>query len=166
MANQIIPVSSSSSGGYPKGYYSMSGSQGQAAVNYMYNQQQAIQNAMKAYDQSTQAGISGRTGLLNDVMSMMSNLGMQEREDISGRATNRFSDIRQDLVSSGLAGTTILPTARMGVARDQEAEYRRLNEMLLGQQIGAKTSLMQDLFGYIERRGPSYSDIMNLAGGI
>lgn len=156
-----INVGGSGGGDYPAKVMSLTSGYGQALLDAFSGQG----GGQEQFNFDTQQGIDMRQGLMNEIMGLLQGYGGQAREDIMQRGQALESRGMQDLVSSGLAGTTVAPTMRAGVQRGVEGDLRRLEEQLLGTRISAKTSLMQDLMNYMERRQPSITDILNMASG-
>lgn len=118
-------------------------------------------------------------------MNNLQGLGDQEKRDTSQRYTNLAAQNQQDLTSRGLTGTTILPTMRQGVAREESDALSRVNERLQRERLGYDASLSGDALsaqermygrqnegylgtsgdtlGFMERRSDTYPDFNQLA---
>jgi len=71
----------------------------------------------------------------------------QRAADVRQAYGQQQSDMMQQLARSGLAGTTIAPTMKMGVARERESALNRLAD-----------EMQQTKLGIIERREDMYPD--------
>lgn len=118
-------------------------------------------------------------------MENLQGLGDQEKADTSQRYKNLASQNTQDMVSRGLTGTTIMPTMRQGIAREESDALSRVNERLqrerlnydaslsgdalsaqerqYGQQQSTYGNASSDTLGFMERRSDTYPDFNQLA---
>ncbi|MFH1724307.1 MAG: hypothetical protein ABII00_06760 [Elusimicrobiota bacterium] len=118
----------------------------------------------RAANESRYGDILGQYGdMYKRVMANLQGLGEQERKNIGQRFTERTSDSMQDLVSRGLRGTTIAPSVKQGLAREQEGVLAQLAETLRREQIGYDTGLTGQKLGFMERRTDAYPDMNLLA---
>jgi len=88
-----------------------------------------------------------------EILTGMEGLGRQEARDISRRYRGLRSGAEQDLISRGLAGTTVLPGVRALYGREETAALSRLN-----------ARLARERFGFMERRSDTYPDERTLLG--
>ena len=88
-------------------------------------------------------------------MNALQGQGQQEAIDIQRRYGELGAANQQDMVNRGLTGTTIMPTMRQGIAREQEGALSRLNERLINQRIGMDSQLSGDALSAQERLGQS-----------
>jgi len=75
-------------------------------------------------------------------------VGEQESADIDTRFDTRRGAVSQSLVSSGLSGTSVMPTMQLGVERERSAAQNRLASMLArekNQIIGSRNDIPPDL---------------------
>jgi hypothetical protein len=68
-------------------------------------------------------------------MSMLNGLGDQEKKDLEQNWKEQQAAGTQNMISSGLTGTTIMPTMNMGYEREKNADLSRLNERLQEQKL-------------------------------
>jgi hypothetical protein len=78
----------------------------------------------------------------------LSQMGVQQKKDIIQQFANTSAKARQDLVGSGLGGSTILPNVMGGISRQEADAQGRLEDTLAqqrvqvgGQEVGANQSL-------------------------
>jgi hypothetical protein len=101
----------------------------------------------KAQDEAKAANESRYQGLLTEQKGM----GEQEAKDIRSTYSGLATQGQQDLVSRGLAASTIAPTMQAGYARRETAELGRLGDRLREQRLGI-----------MERRSDTYPDLGQL----
>ena len=171
-------------GGQPMTYGGSGGGSGggQTALDAW---QQAYNQALQANNQRYQDILTGyqdrsnqyqqnAAGLQNDLlngydaryqrnMASLNGLGQQEATDIQRRYGELGAANQQDITSRVLTGTTIMPSMRQGIAREQEAALLRLNERLQNQRIGLDSQLSGDALSAQERMGQS---ILNGTAGM
>ena len=154
-----------------------------------YNKRGKVTDAqLRALQQMQTAGYSS---MYNQVLGQVDKMGHQERRDIESRYHDASTKGHQDLVSRGFAGTTVLPTMKMGYRREANEQQGRLNDRLaalratatqstLGAQLGAQqqiglaraqatTNNSGAQLGFMERRndtGPDFSQLATLAQGM
>jgi hypothetical protein len=90
-------------------------------------------------------------------------MGESERAGIERRWDVAASRAHSDLVSRGLAGTTVAPTMAMGIERERGAALGGLEERLARMRLGYDTAITQARLGAMERRedvGPDYGMLM------
>lgn len=122
----------------------------------------------------------GKSGAL----ALAENQGITARKDISRTANSQRSRVHQDLVNSGLSGTTIKGSMDSGIARRESDSYTNLNEKLLQNKLNIhdkyslnylkdKAAIGQNTvntlsrlggnkINFIERREDSYPNQQNL----
>jgi hypothetical protein len=87
-----------------------------------YQQQQLIQQYQKAMEDARAATESR----YQEALGNLEGVGVQEQADINARYTGAGSAVNQSMVSSGLSGTSVLPTMQMGVERERTSALNRL----------------------------------------
>lgn len=117
------------------------------------------------YNTARQANESRYQDILNQYRSRydraMQNLegaGTQQRADLNTQYDALGSRTGQDLVSRGLAGTTIAPSMQAGVERERAGARGRLDETLLNQRLQTDANLSADTLSFMERRTDAYPD--------
>lgn len=113
-------------------------------------------------NQYQQTAAGNRDDLLNGYdsryqrgMGLLQGQGLQEKNDILRQYGELASSNQQDMVNRGLTGTTIMPTMRMGIEREQQAALSRVNERLQNQALNVDSSLSGDALSAQERQGQS-----------
>ena len=96
----------------------------------------------------TQDILGGYRQLYRRALDDLEGLGAQEAADISRRWNNAASAGQSDLVGRGLAGTTLLPSMRMGYQERKEADLRRLQEGLQKTRLGVHGQFGGQLLKY------------------
>jgi hypothetical protein len=89
-----------------------------------------------------------------EALANLEGVGTQESADINTRFDSSGSAVNQSLVSSGLAGTTVMPSMQRGVERERSAAQSRL-----------ATDLARERNQIIQSRndiGPDISTLINL----
>ncbi len=136
--------------------------------------EERYQNILTGYQDRSNQYQEGAAGLRDDVlggydaryqrnMNALQGQGQQEAIDIQRRYGELGAANQQDMVNRGLTGTTIMPTMRQGIAREQEGALSRLNERLINQRIGMDSQLSGDALSAQERLGQS---ILTGAAGV
>lgn len=106
----------------------------------------------------------GAAGLRDDVLTgyesryqrglgNLEGLGAQEKDDILRQYGELGAANQQDMVNRGLTGTTIMPTMRQGIMREQQNALSRVNERLQNQRLAIDASLSGDALSAQERLG-------------
>ncbi len=96
-----------------------------------------------------------------DAMAQLANWGNQQKADESQRWANVRSRGIQDLINRGITGSTIMPSVRSGIARQESNAMNRLNESLNAQKLRYQTELSGDLLGYqANARQQAYSNAL------
>jgi hypothetical protein len=83
-----------------------------------------------------------------DILDLAQNLGVQGAADIAERGVGRQSDLSQQMISSGLYGSSASWAPGTLINRETEAETRRLNEDVAAMKMGV-----------MERRTDTYPDL-------
>ena len=86
-----------------------------------------------------------------EALSNLDGVGEQEGADIDTRFDSSSSAVNQSLVSSGLSGTSVLPSMQRGVERERTGAQNRLASMLArerNQIIGSRNDIPPDLALY------------------
>ena len=128
--------------------------------------EERYKNILTGYQDRSNQYQEGAAGLRDDVlggydaryqrnMNALQGQGQQEAIDIQRRYGELGAANQQDMVNRGLTGTTIMPTMRQGIAREQEGALSRLNERLINQRIGMDSQLSGDALSAQERIGQS-----------
>lgn len=123
-------------------------------------------NAARDYQDITtnnlQAGYNQR---LNDVLGEINGLGASAQNDINRSAQQMTGAVTNDLISRGLTGTTILPTARMGVEAARQRNTDSLNEQLRRERAGTIAALSGDtLNAYGQNRNVGLNTLLGTSG--
>ena len=84
--------------------------------------------------------------------------GAQEGADINQTYDNQMAAMQQNLVNSGLSGTTVMPVMRAGVDKGRSEEQGRLQERLRKERMGADSQFSKEKLDFMERRTDSYPD--------
>ncbi len=113
---------------------------------------QAYGDMKSMYDQNYTATQGAYADILkgyNDrygvAMGNLNNAGAQAAADINDGALAQGAAVQQNLVSSGLAGTTIAPTMQMGVERERNNSQGRLQEQLRQERLSTQAGLSGDV---------------------
>ena len=136
--------------------------------------EERYKNILTGYQDRSNQYQEGAAGLRDDVlggydaryqrnMNALQGQGQQEAIDIQRRYGELGAANQQDMVNRGLTGTTIMPTMRQGIAREQEGALSRLNERLINQRLGLDSQLSGDALSAQERLGQS---ILQGAAGV
>ena len=97
--------------------------------------------------------------LEQEATGLLEGLGEQERADTAQRYRGEAGANRQWAIDHGLLGTSAFPTMQAGIAEQEDAELRRLNESLRRERYGAMTGIRGEKLAMMERRTDSYPDI-------
>jgi hypothetical protein len=125
----------------------------------------AKQANLQRYQQITE----GRTNLMNRLLKEMEGYGTQREADLRQEARQQGAAAQQDLVSRGLATSTITPTVQAGVQRDLMGNIGRLRADIQAKRMGIISGQEGERLGAIERRtdvGPSEADMLKLLEGM
>ena len=118
--------------------------------------QKAYEEAKKANEERYQDILKGYEDRYSRAMEYIESRNLQGQEDIASRWEAEAAKGQQDLTDRGFAGTTVLPTMRMGYEREKEAELRRLENDILQQKLGTDAPLSGDILAFKERREDEY----------
>ena len=112
------------------------------------------------YNQFNQGAAGLRDDVLNGYearyqrgLSNLEGLGTQEKNDILRQYGELGAANQQDMTTRGLTGTTIMPTMRQGIMREQQAALSRVNERLQNQRLAVDSGLSGDALSAQERLG-------------
>lgn len=134
----------------------------------LYGAYQSAYNAAQSANLSRYSDILGQYGALyGRTMTGLEGLGDEQRRAISSRYGALAGANQQDLVSRGLAGTTVLPSMRLGVERQKTQELNALEEQLRRERMGYDVALTGERLGFMERRTdqyPDYGPMMSMYG--
>lgn len=116
--------------------------------------------AAKAANKAREKEITeGRTSLRDRVMGNINAQSGQQLTDLRNAYGSRAAGIQQQAVSSGLAGTTVLPTMLQGNTRQQMADERRLGDEVAQRRSGMDMAANEQLYGFRERITDAYPDL-------
>ena len=87
-----------------------------------YQRQQLTSQTQNAIDEARQANIDR----YNEALGNLEGVGKQGRADINERFDSSKTAVQQNLVGTGLASSTIMPTMRQGVERERQGALNRL----------------------------------------
>lgn len=104
-----------------------------------------------AYDAGIKPITQGYQDRYSRGMALLNGLGDQAKADVNETFNKSGAAIGQSATSRGLAGTSVLPSLRMGNERERSAELRRLNEGLRREQLSTDASLSGDVLGAQDR---------------
>lgn len=167
-----LPMGVRTAGGAAGGAAS-SGSGGGLPGSYLdaYNEaraanEQRYEDILTGYQDRSNQYQENAAGLRDDVlngydaryqrgMQNLEGLGNQEKIDVQRQFGELAAANQQDLVNRGLTGTTIMPTMRQGILREQTDALSRINERLQNQRLGLDASLSGDGLSAQERLGQS-----------
>jgi hypothetical protein len=130
---------------------------------------QALRRANQANEKRYRQLLSGYDSLRRRTMGTLSGIGQQEGEDIAERYRDVNSINQQNLVSRGLAGSSVAGTMRLGAQREMNKDMRRLQQGLAGQRVSADIGISQGRLGVMERRfdrGPDLNQMIALAQAV
>jgi hypothetical protein len=129
-------------------------------INKAEQEQQA---AKQANEQRYQDLVKGYKDRISNAMTSLEGYGNAARADLSQAYAGAASANQQQLVNSGLSGSTVATTTRTGDARREQEALNRLNEGINQQKLGYQTQLSGDLLGLIERKEDTYPNLNMLA---
>lgn len=122
----------------------------------------AMAEAKAANEARYQRILGGYDDLLSQAKTELAGLGSQGAADINTAYAGQASQVGQQLVNSGLYGTTVLPTMQMGVERERLAAQNRLAEQVAQQRLSVLGDLGQQRLNFMERRTDEYPDTNQL----
>lgn len=152
-------------------YGTLGGGNGSLPQSYLdaYNAAKAAnekryQDILTGYQTRYNQFNQGAAGLRDDVlngyesryqrgMANLEGLGTQEKNDILRQYGELGAANQQDMTTRGLTGTTIMPTMRQGIMREQQAALSRVNERLQNQRLAVDSGLSGDALSAQERLG-------------
>lgn len=108
---------------------------------------------MSEYDESYEEARQANLQRYEEGLELLGQMGEQRREDIGQEFTGLRSRTRQELVSRGLTGTTVLPTLQTGISEAEQDTLGRLEEQLLQQRLNwveARTDTYPDVRPYLQ----------------
>ena len=131
--------------------------------------QQALQTTRGGYDTSRGEVAGGYDAALGTLGSMSG----QRQADIRGASAQSQASMMQRLSRQGLSGTTIAPTMKMGIQREEQSSLNRLADLIAQQTAGLQTQRgtalggletqrTGALTGLMERRTDAYPDLGSL----
>ncbi len=91
-------------------------------------------------------------------MKDLEGAGQQEASDIRDSWASQGANAQQDLTARGLGGTTIMPTMKQGIQRQQNNDLGRLNERVRQQRIDTDSRLSGDALGALSAFNQTYAD--------
>jgi len=100
-----------------------------------------MQSEYAAEREKSNASYSDRT---NQVMSLLEGMGDSEKADIKQAWKETQASNTQNMISSGLSGTTIMPTMNAGITRDTNSDLAALEESLRTQKSSTLSGLLGD----------------------
>jgi len=144
------------------------GGAGGVQQNTVYQQminkaEQEQKEAKQANEQRYQDLVAGYKERLGNAMKGLEGYGTSARADLSESYAGAASANQQQLVNSGLSGSTVATTTRTGDARREQEALNRLNESINQQKLGYQTQLSGDLLGLVERKEDTYPNMNLLA---
>jgi len=99
-------------------------------------------------------------------MGMMEGMGEQEKKDIREEYGGEQGRMQAELTGRGLSGTTIAPSMRAGLLREQTGAIGRLEERIRQQKLGMHQALSGDVVSLAAQRSQLGTAIgMDLFGG-
>ena len=105
--------------------------------------------------QAPRASSSGAAALygtrLTEAQGLLSKLSDQELQDLLASFRGTGSQMQQDITSRGLSATTILPSMRMGLQRQQQAAVNSLNDQRTRQQLDVLGQYTQGQAGAMQQ---------------
>ncbi len=123
-----------------------------------------VEGAEQSWQRRGQGLIDYAQGRLTTGMDYLKGAGDQERRDIRQDYTNIGNEQAADASARGLSGTSIMPSMRRGVAREQTAALSRLDERLQNQYLDTYTGLSGDVLN-TQGAVSSYAQGLQESGG-
>ena len=149
-------------GGGPGG--AGAGGYGGTIYGQLLNQFQTAQDEAKAANQKRYDQVlAEQDALKTRTLGGLEGLGNSARAGIKADYAGLGSRLGQDLVSRGLANTTVGAQQQLGVAEKQNTAIQALEEQLRRERLGYDVNLTGDKLGFIERRDDTYPDMGQLA---
>lgn len=140
---------------------------GNTSISKLAKQYQEAMDAANAKNEERyQAILSGYLSQETQARSTLEGLGVQEGADIATQYAGLQSRSGQDMVSRGLTGTTIAPTMRSGIQRQETDAQGRLASRLKREKLAILPNLQSQRLNFMERREdvqPDYNQLIQLA---
>ena len=118
-----------------------------------------------AYQEAQNANLSRYNDILNqynqrynDAMGALAGYGSQQIADTNARWNDTATKGQQNLINSGLTGSTIASTMNAGYEKQKSADLNRLNENLTNTKLGYQTQLSGDTLNFMTGREDAYPD--------
>ena len=128
-----------------------------------YGQTELMGSYESAYEKARKANLdrygeikAGYQGIYDRTQGRLAGLGDQERRDIDTAYRGQQSRASQNLVSRGLAGTTIGSSVSKGIERSRIADQGRLQSRLKREELTYLPGQMKDKLRFMERREDPY----------
>lgn len=131
--------------------------------------QKKMDEANAANEARYQQILGGYGTFETDIMGRIGQRYGQRATDIKRAGFEKEAAMRQDAVSRGLAGTTMPRAPAYGIHRETQGLLSELEDMKLGQEIGALAGIRGGKFGVMERKSeiaPDYGMLLRLAQGL
>lgn len=110
-----------------------------------------LQGLVSSYNQAYAQAKAANEARYQQMLGIASQTTGQRAADIRGSYAQQEAGMMQGLARRGMAGTTIAPTMKMGIARERESSLNRLADLM-----------QQTKLGIIERREDKYPDLSSL----
>lgn len=88
---------------------------------------------------------------LAEAQALLAKLSNQEMQDLLASYRGVGSQMQQDITSRGLSATTILPSMRMGLQRQQQGAVNSLNDQLTRQKMDVLSQYTQGQAGALQQ---------------
>ena len=121
------------------------------------------QNVLGGLRPELDAVTQGYGDLRTRGLGYLDSVSDQQRQDIEQQFTESEAEQLADLSSRGLSGTTIGSNVRSGIARDQSAEVRRLEDDLAQQRLAYDTEITD---AELTSRGNAARDLADAEAGL
>ena len=129
----------------------------------------AKMDASNAANESRYGEIKGGYDAMQaNVDQALAGLGTQARADIDTRYKQLGATQQQNLVSRGLAGTSVPFRAASGLETQKSGDINRLNEQIAQTKLGYQTDIAGNKLNFMERRndtGPNMGQYLELLRG-
>lgn len=167
------PVSYGATRSYSAGNAGLTGGtfMSPAPADFVSPQQQLATQLQTAYDAANKANTERYDDILakykaftQQTMGQLGNLGTQERKDINQNYLGTVSQGQQDLVGSGLYGSTVMPSVRIGAERQRSADIRKLNDAISQTKLGYRTNLFNNKINFMANRNDIQPDLTGILG--
>ena len=150
-------------GGYRGNIVDAGGSQGAADAltpEGLYGEYQKNYEEAKAANEARYAELQqGYAGLEAEMMGLTEGQGQSARNRIAEGQESLVGQGMQDLVTSGLYGTSLQQGVRTGAARVAGEQNLALDESLAQQKLGILGNVRGNALGMVERREDTYPDM-------